>query len=374
MQAVSPVPAVPAVATGVAPATPALPLEFRGTAREYFRVWAVNLCLTLLTLGVFSAWAKVRKKRYFYSHMVLDGTPFQYLAQPLPILKGRIVAAVLFGVYYLSSHFFTTTLPYVLAAGLVLAPWVVVRSAAFNARYSAYRNFSFEYDARYADALKVLYAWGLIPALVVGTIFSWWGTPAYAAAAYGIFGLAFPWWMRRLKNLVVSHTAFGGQYGELNATGQQFFKVYFKAGLIVVLAAAITGGIVAVSIRAASDAPYLLAAGLVPIYIGYVLAFAYSQARITNLVWNQTRLGPLQFQSTLRGRGLAKLYVTNALAIAGSAGLLVPWAVIRTLKYRTEHLHVSLHGRLDDFRGGDRSAIQATGAEIGEFFDMDLSL
>ena len=51
-----------------------LSLEFRGDAREYFRIWAVNLCLTLLTFGIFSAWAKVRKKRYFYSNTVLDGT------------------------------------------------------------------------------------------------------------------------------------------------------------------------------------------------------------------------------------------------------------------------------------------------------------
>lgn len=69
---------------------------------------------------------------------MVDGTPFQYLGQPVPILKGRIVAAMLFTVYYASSHFFTSLLPYVLTAGVVLAPWVIVRSAAFNARYIDY--------------------------------------------------------------------------------------------------------------------------------------------------------------------------------------------------------------------------------------------
>ena len=42
-----------------------LSLVFKGTTRDYFRLWIVNLCLTLFTLGIFSAWAKVRKKRYF---------------------------------------------------------------------------------------------------------------------------------------------------------------------------------------------------------------------------------------------------------------------------------------------------------------------
>src|SRR5262245_56616722 len=115
-------------------ATTELALEFRGRAGEYLRIWVVNLCLTLLTLGIFSAWAKVRKKRYLYSHTTLDGTPFQYLGQPLPILKGRLIAAALFLTYYVYSNFITASLPYVLAAGLVLAPWVLVRSPSFNAR------------------------------------------------------------------------------------------------------------------------------------------------------------------------------------------------------------------------------------------------
>ena len=70
-------------------------LVFSGTAHAYFRVWIVNLCLTLLTLGIFFAWAKVRRKRYFYAYTTIAGTPFQYLSQPILILKGRLMAAAL---------------------------------------------------------------------------------------------------------------------------------------------------------------------------------------------------------------------------------------------------------------------------------------
>lgn len=353
-----------------------LPLEFRGTTRAYFRVWAVNLCLTLVTLGIYSAWAKVRKKRYFYSHTVLDGTPFQYLAQPVPILKGRIVAAGLFVVYYASSNFFTSLLPIVVLAGGALAPWVLVRSAAFNARYSAYRNMTFGFDANYVDAVKAIYVWGLLPAIIVGMAFQWWGNPIYAAAAFGIFGLAFPWWLRRLKNLIVSHTVYGGQNGTLGVTGRQFFKVYFLAGLIMFAAGIVTAMMIGATVGLAGGkgSPYAILAGMVPIYLGYVLAFAFIQARIANLVWNHTELGPLRFQSTLTGPGLAKLYATNAIGILVSLGLLIPWAVVRTLRYRAEHMRVRVEGALSDFRGDERSAVQATGAEVGEFFDMDLSL
>jgi uncharacterized membrane protein YjgN (DUF898 family) len=35
--------------------------QFRGRTDEYFRIWIVNIALTIVTLGIFSAWAKVRE-------------------------------------------------------------------------------------------------------------------------------------------------------------------------------------------------------------------------------------------------------------------------------------------------------------------------
>ncbi len=350
-----------------------LVLNFNGSAREYFRIWIVNLCLTILTLGIFSAWAKVRKKRYFYSHTTLDGTPFQYLGQPIPILKGRVIAVIAFLAYYTSTHFFTSAMPYVLATGAVLAPWAIVRTVAFNSRYSAFRNMMFHFDGKYMDALKVIYAWGIIPAIVVGMIFNWWEKYVWAGVIFAVFGLIFPWWIKRLKNFIIGHTSYGDKKGVLSATGGQFFKVYFTAGLIMLAFLIITGCLVGVSkCGMKSEVFYLLWAA--PVYIGYVLAFAYVQAQGSNLVWNHTRLGPLRFQSTLLARGLAKLYITNALAIIATLGMLTPWAVMRTLKYRTDNMRVLQEADLTDFRGSSNSDVQAAGSEIGDFFDVDLSL
>jgi uncharacterized membrane protein YjgN (DUF898 family) len=354
-----------------------LTLKFNGSAREYFRIWIVNLCLSLLTLGIFSAWAKVRKKRYFYSHTLIDGTPFQYLGRPIPILKGRIIAAVAFSAYYLSNHIFTSFLPYVLVAGTVLAPWVIVRSAAFNARYSAYRNMTFRFDGGYGGAVKQLYAWGLIPAVIIAGSFkglSRYPMTAVVAAAFTIFGLLFPWWIKRFKGFIIGHTSYGDRKGEFSATGGQFFKIYFSAGLLLFLAAILVGilEVTIFSFSKESQVPALL--GSIPLYVGYVLAYAYVKARGSNLSWNQTRLGPLRFESTLRPRALAKLYLTNTLAIIASVGTLIPWAVMRTLKYRADNLHVLLQSELTDFKGSEAGDVRAIGEELGDFFDVDLSL
>lgn len=352
-------------------------IKFRGKAHDYFRIWIVNLCLSLITLGIFSAWAKVRKKRYLYSHILLGGTPFQYLGQPVPIFKGRVIAALAFLVYYLSSHFFTSILPYVLLVGLVAAPWMVVRSVAFNARYSAFRNIAFKFDGNYLKAFRVLYVWGIVPAIFIilflGMNYKEKETAIIFVLVFFILASCFPWWIKSLKKFIVEHTSYGGKYGSLSATGGQFFRIYFMAGLITI--AIITpAGLLSFVLNGAANKTFALYLMVILIYAGYALAYAYLQAQSGNLVWNNTRLGPLRFQSTLRGRDLIKLYLTNAIGILLSAGLLIPWAVIRTIKYRVDHMHVLLEGDLNEFLGSHLSTVTAVGTETMDFFDVDLSL
>lgn len=46
--------------------------EFRfiGTGTQYFGIWIVNLLLSILTLGIYSAWAKVRRQQFLSTYLV----------------------------------------------------------------------------------------------------------------------------------------------------------------------------------------------------------------------------------------------------------------------------------------------------------------
>jgi len=316
----------------------------------------------------------VRKKRYFYSSITIDETPFQYLAEPLPILKGRIIAVVLFAVYWFSSSFYLPALPWVLGVGLIIAPWLISRSAAFKTRYTAFRNMTFHFRGNYLGAAQAIYWLGLIPVLVVGSMFEWWGYWQAAVIAFMAFAIVFPWWLSRLKNYVVSYTSFGGAYGRYSATGGQFFRVYFRAGLIVVAGGILSAAVAFWVVPSSMESDWSVVVMSLPVYLSYMLGFAYVQANISNLVWNHSRLGPLRFKSTLSGGGMAKLYFINAVGILASLGLLTPWAVMRTLKYRADNMRVLVEGELAALKGGTMSAVQAAGAELGEIFDVDLSL
>jgi uncharacterized membrane protein YjgN (DUF898 family) len=61
-------------------------LRFTGTGSEYFGIWIVNWLLTIVTLGIYSAWAKVRRLQYFYRHTELAVSTFDFHGIPKSIL------------------------------------------------------------------------------------------------------------------------------------------------------------------------------------------------------------------------------------------------------------------------------------------------
>jgi uncharacterized membrane protein YjgN (DUF898 family) len=90
--------------------------------------------------------------------------------------------------------------------------------------------------------------------------------------------------------------------------------------------------------------------------------------------WRYTKLGPLSFRADYRARDFVWLYFTNGLAILCSLGFLVPWAAVRMYRYRVEKLRVRQTGSLEDFVGVEHAPVRATGAEVSDLFDFDLSL
>jgi uncharacterized membrane protein YjgN (DUF898 family) len=354
-----------AVVEGAA-TVPALPAEgertiraeFTGTAREYFRIWVVNLLLTFLTLGIYSAWAKVRKKRYFYGSTKLDGDSFDYFASPKAILYGRIVAAGVFVLYLFVGELYPMA---ALGAWLALAailPWLAVRAFTFNARNSGYRGLRFDFLATTGHAVRAY-----VPLLLV-----------LIATA----GLAWPWFEARYKAYLLSHHAFGTSRFQCELPARRMFGIYFKGGLLALLLgvpSALLGGVFVMQADLPEPVRWLtFLLPLVPLYLAYAVAYAYVQARTTNLQWSNTRGPGVRFSSTLRATELMKLYVGNFLAVAATAGLLMPWAVVRTLRYRLENFAMVVEAPRLHEANPALARVGAAGQEVGDFFNLDLSI
>ena len=164
-------------------------VKFFGQAGEFFSIWIVNLLLTIVTLGIYSAWAKVRTYRYFYSNTEIDGHRFSYLGDPIQILKGRIIGLVLFGSYFLATAF-SPILAIVIMLGLFIAtPLLICLSLRFKMRMTAYRNVRFNYTGTYGDAFMHFI---LLPLVAVFTLY-----------------LASPWVLKKMDEFICKNITFG---------------------------------------------------------------------------------------------------------------------------------------------------------------------
>jgi len=332
--------------------------EFTGGGAEYFRVWVVNLLFSLLTLGIYSAWAKVRKKKYLYGCTRLDGDSFDYFARPEAILKGRIVAVLAFAAYALVGELYPESRFAFWGAAALAAPWVIVRSLIFNARNSAWRGLRFHFNGTPGGAARVFL--GLLAVTAV------------------TLGLAYPWFVARSKRFVLGHHALGSsRFGCELSTGA-FFWLYLRALLMQIGLLVPVGALAFLATWALrsneSLARFAFVLPVLGAYAAYAVVYGYLQARTANLMWNGTYGPGLRFSSTIEAKKLIRIYLGNIVAVIFSAGLLIPWAVVRTLKYRLSCLAVVVEQETVHEADPAFARVGATGQELGDFFNLDLGL
>jgi len=325
------------------PAPSRIPFEFKGNGSEYFRIWVVNILLSIVTLGIYSAWAKVRRKQYFYGNTRVNGAGFEYLGNPAKILKGRLIIGSLLIITGATSHFFPMIhFPLVLVLG-VFAPWLIIRSLMFNAHNSAWRNIRFGFKASYGQAFKAYVLWPVLAMLTLGCLS--------------------PYAFCRQKKFLVENSSFGKTAFVFGASWKDYYRILMVASLIGILAAAAVAGAVILF------APLAILA--LPIYL-YV--YAYFAVNTGNLLYNASRLGRHRLLSTMEVKSFMMLVLTNTLATALTLGLFHPWAKVRTMRYKAQHLTLIEAGDLNMFVAVEQKEVGAIGDASSDFFDFDLGL
>ncbi len=90
---------------GRAPAVRRLTIRFTGSGSEYFRIWAVNLLLIVVTIGLYLPFAKARRIRYFYANTLVDGQALSFHGDPWKMFRGFILLVVLMAIYSGAGRF-----------------------------------------------------------------------------------------------------------------------------------------------------------------------------------------------------------------------------------------------------------------------------
>ena len=337
--------------------------EFRGTASEYFGIWIVNILLTIVTIGIYSAWAKVRRNRYFYGNTFVAGQSFDYHAKGMQIFIGRLIV---FG-GLIAINTVTGIVPILGLVTpivfLIALPWLMARGLRFSARVTSYRNVRFNFTGT---------AWGAFKAVVLAG--------AVAALSLGILApLASRWFYRYLFNNL--------RYGDRSfSTDPRLGKIYgaalpaiilFVIGIVISFAIAV---LIFFSVnhlgpdnsadKALQNAIGAAAFGMiVPLMIIYFLSAILYRAGVRNVVMNASLLDEHhRLFSDLPRFGYLFVVVSNLILSFLTFGLMRPWAAIRERRYVVGHSGITFAGDL----GTVLDSMEAAGvAATAEYLDLE---
>lgn len=365
-----------------------LSIEFTGNGSEYFGIWIVNILLTILTLGIYTAWAKVRTRKYFYNNTRMDGAIFDYHASPIAILKGWAIVVAALILQNLLNMFLPILGSAMFFLILVFIPWALVRSRVFNLLNTSYRNVRFYFQREYKEiylisiiaALPFILGFGLLVSEIYGAQLRG-ETPdeltmGLLASPMLIGVLMFPYIMQRLYHFIISRSSFGKTRFNSESTIASFYAVYLKTlGLALVLM------LVIVMLQQAAEATE---PGMVKNILGYLLIFTsvvgayyviyYMETGILNEIWGKTSIDGNRFISRLEPWGFMWVVLSNTLLIVITLGIYIPWAEVRMTRYRLNNLALEVNGDMDNFIAKGHAEMGALGAELGDAMDFEISL
>ena len=371
--------------------------EFRGKGREYFKIWIVNVALSLITLGIFSAWAKVRTNRYIYGNTYLKNSNFEFNADPKRIFIGRVIIVAFYGLFLLFGKFLNM---YAVAGSIALIfallfPWLMRQAISFKLKSASYRNIHFKFHA----GIKSFYGLALITIVSIATIPA--GIAALALMGYrnlaeifgfisyfAIFIVIMPVIYRRYKALVINNSSFANAHFNFNATRRETIRMFLKIAGLTFLVGLVFGLITAavtdylapilqhIPAKIKNNPNFGLLLTIISSIFYLIIAGMYkgiSDGYLSNFARNHTTLEGAKFKGEIKPLKLGWISMTNMIILVMTLGLAYPWTKFRYLKYKIENSYFAC-SNYDKFISDGYENTNPIGEEAMDFFDIDIGV
>lgn len=307
-------------------------LSFHGTGGSLFGIHIVNIFLTIVTLGVYYFWGKVRVRSYLLSQTEFEGDRFAYHGTGKELLIGFLKAVLVFGAPLgflivvrdlLDVGVAMKVVAAVLIYGLILVfiPLAMVGARRYRLSRTSWRGIRFSFRGRVVDFIKLFVGGSLLTGIT--------------------FGLYYPIFETRRYGFMVSHSYFGNERFHFDGHGRDLLGSFVLAMLL-----------------------HLPTLGL------YWFWFLAKKQRY---LWGHTSFAGARFRSTVTGGRLLLLKLGNLLLLVVTLGLGWPWVVVRNARFTFRYL--TLEGSLD-LEGIQQEAqvASATGEGLASFLDLDMGL
>ena len=337
-------------------------IEFTGSATEYFGIWIVNLILSIITLGIYSAWAKVRRETYFNNNTRIFETGFGYHATGGQILKGRlIIFGVLVGVNIISS-FQPVLWAVVIIIFPFLLPWILNSSLRFSARMTSFRNIRFNWHGTYWKTM-----WFLVIA---------------PSISFLSLGLLLPLISKHYYTYFACSHSYGTARFSANPNVRDFYLAFLLGAIIPAVALGCIVLALLTSLPGLSDQemapgiPFIWAFGASSFFYAFLfsMAFIYSVLCRNLMVKSLTLENVLTFDSQINPLKFIWISLSNLVLTLLSLSLLLPWAKVRMYRYLSGVTFVTAIGDIEGFIDEANSSKSSLGEAAADFEGVEVSI
>ena len=372
------------------------PLEFTGSGGEYFRVWIVNVLLSIVTLGFYTPWARRRTAQYFYSHTLVAGSPLEFTAQQRKMVMGFVMLMLITLAYNIAANTGQDAAVGVfLLSGAALSPLIWGSAMRFRLGSTRWRGLRLQFTASWKEVY--LASWPLFALALV-----WFGVffgmqllspelaevlqevedeavnpkmPSFTPAMGGLLllglvltVLCFIRLEYNYKSLLVLNTQVGAERGRWKPVYMDFVKVWLATVavfLLTVVGFSLLIGILAGSSIAlfASQSSRLglwmvvviivsIIAGIFMLVLASAPARAYREARMFQLMWNNIGVSHVaRFKCRLKSGSYVGLRVKNMLLTLLTMGLYRPFARVSEYRMKCESVTLHIKGGVEQVAG-----------------------
>jgi len=371
------------------------PLEFTGRGGEYFRVWIVNVLLSILTLGLYTPWARRRTAQYFYSHSLVAGSPLEFTAQQRKMVMGFVLLMLLTLAYNIAANTGQDlAVGLFLLGGAALAPYVWASAMRFRLGATRWRGLRLQFTASWKEVY--LASW---PVFALAAV--WFGVftglqllspelaqaldaddsaparklPEFTGAMGALVALGmvlsilcFIRLEYNFRSLLVRKASIGTEAGRWKPVYTDFVKIWLAtvvvfvvtvAGLGLVLTA-LAGGSMALFAGKSRSPGLWLFVFIIVAFIGVAFlmflasapARAYREARMFQLMWSNVGVSHVaRFRCRLRTGRYVRLRLRNMLLTLVTLGLYRPFALVSEYRMKFESVTLHTKGGVDQIAG-----------------------
>jgi uncharacterized membrane protein YjgN (DUF898 family) len=363
-----------------------LALRFTASGSEYFRIWIVNLLLTVVTLGIYWPFAKARKLRYFHENTLVGDSPLSFHGDPKRMLRGYLLMAVLGGVYTVLNNTHPVAAAVMVVLTLPLAPWFLWSALRFRVANTGWRGLRLQFDGTLKQMYR-LFVPIMLPAVVVAVVWAVLLATTGDAESRAINGLVggsvalvsslvtvvlYLRLMWRLKAYQHGHYRLGDEVTRLEVTLKDYEKVLMRIAGIFMLAS--MGGPAVAGVLSAMLGPVGILLGVLTFYAMILIWVGYRMARMQNLIWGGTRSEHIVFHSELLLNPLVKLLLKNALLTVITLGFYWPFAAVALTRMRLEAMGLDLYMPLEQLMGSTITQPGAAGEAAADLNPLGLDI